>query len=262
MGLFESLNSYVERDIVPMHMPGHKRNPHFVMPNPYSIDITEVEGMDDLHYPTGVIREVLDRATDYYGTLDTYLLVNGSTSGNQIAIASSCERGDVILMDEICHRSVSNTVELLGLTTLRLRRHPLEYGSDARGPVRAVDVEDMLRLLLDAGRVPAAVVVTSPTYERVVSDIRAIADITHRYGAILIVDEAHGAHLTLAMKARAGYEKASGGRKKISEKPAGKSKKRRENETYYHLPWPTPAMRLGADLVVESLHKTLPSHRG
>ena len=238
MSLYEQLRNYTARGIVPMHMPGHKRNPRFVMENPYSLDITEVEGMDDLHQPSGVIRETMDRMRNFYGTLDTYLLVNGSTSGNQITVASSCERGEVILMDEICHRSVENTAELLGLTSLRLRRPPLEYGSDIRGPVRAGDVENMLRLLLDAGRLPAAVVVTSPTYEGVVSDIRAIAEVAHRYGAILIVDAAHGAHLTLATKA---YQAAAREKKQI------------------HLPWPAPATGLGADLVVESLHKTLPS---
>ena len=238
MSLYEQLKWYTSRDIVPMHMPGHKRNPRFAMENPYSLDITEVEGMDDLHQPAGVIRETLDRMRNFYGTMDSYLLVNGSTSGNQIAIASSCERGEVILMDEICHRSVENTAELLGLTTLRLRRPPLEYKSDIRGPVRAGDVENMLRLLLDAGRLPAAVVITSPTYEGVVSDVRAIAEVAHRYGAILIVDAAHGAHLTLATKA---YHRAVLEKKQI------------------HLPWPAPATGLGADLVVESLHKTLPS---
>ncbi len=230
MSLYGELKRYVTSGVVPMHMPGHKRNIKFYMENPYSIDITEVDGMDDLHQPQGTILELIQRAERFYKTYNTYLLVNGSTSGNQIAIASSCKRGDVILIDEVCHRSVENIAELLGLTTVHVKRPPFEYGSKIPGPLRSEDVEDALRRLQDSGHSPAAVVVTSPTYEGVTSDIRDIAAVVHMYGSVLIVDEAHGAHLTLAQKAG-----------------------------NLHLPWPEPATRQLADIVVESVHKTLPA---
>ncbi len=216
--------------MTPLHMPGHKRNPAFRMENPYAIDITEVEGMDDLHHPTGVIRDLMERFRQYYETRGTYLLVNGSTSGNMIAIASSCQRGDVIVTDANCHRSVPHAVELLGLKSVRIVRPDIDEETRIPGPIRPEDVEDLFKHLASAGRTPAAMVITSPTYEGVISDVEAIADIVHHYGTILIVDEAHGAHLTLAAHT------------------AGLT-----------LTWPKPATMLGADFVVESLHKTLPA---
>lgn len=60
-GLYETLTGYCNMDILPMHMPGHKRNPVFEMENPYRIDVTEVTGLDYLHQPEGVIRRLIDR---------------------------------------------------------------------------------------------------------------------------------------------------------------------------------------------------------
>ncbi len=230
MGLYNSLLQYISRQMVPMHMPGHKRNPYFRMENPYSIDITEVDGMDDLHEPTGVIKDLMERFTQYYETRSTYLLVNGSTSGNMIAIASSCNRGDVIVTDANCHRSVNNAVDLLGLKQVRIVRPFLDEKYKIPGPIDPDEVDDLFHHLAKAGRTPAAIVITSPTYEGVVSDIKKIAEIVHHYGTVLIVDEAHGAHLTLAAHT-AGLK----------------------------LEWPTPATKLDADFVIESLHKTLPT---
>ena len=249
MGLYQYLQQYVMNRIVPMHMPGHKRNPAFTMVNPYAIDITEVEGMDDLHNPTGVIRQLMNRFREYYETKDTYLCLNGSTSANMIAIACACRHGDVIVTDANAHRSVTHAVDLLGLKSVRVVRPDLAYrakpglpeshpsdGTDTPtdahipGPVRPEDVKDMFHHLATAGRPPAAIVVTSPTYEGVVSDIQAIADIVHPYGTVLIVDAAHGAHLTLAART------------------AGCS-----------MNWPKPPTTMDADFVVESMHTTLPA---
>ena len=230
MGLYQSLLQYISRQMVPMHMPGHKRNPCFRMENPYAIDITEVSGMDDLHHPTGVIKDLMERFRQYYETRNTYILVNGSTSGNMIAIASSCSPGDVIVTDANCHRSITNVVDLLGLKSVRIVRPYLDEEHKVPGPIDPDEVEDLFHHLAKAGRTPSAIVITSPTYEGVVSDIKKIAEIVHHYGTILIVDEAHGAHLTLASRT-AGLK----------------------------LPWPKPATQLDADFVIESLHKTLPA---
>ena len=230
MGLYEQLLYYTRQRIVPMHMPGHKRNPAFNMVNPYSIDITEVEGMDDLHNPSGMILALMNRFREYYETKNTYLCLNGSTSANMIAIASACRHGDVIVTDANAHRSVTHAVELLGLKSVRIVRPGFEAESRIPGAIRPEDVREMFRHLASAGRPPAALVITSPTYEGVVSDIGAIADIVHPYGTVLIVDAAHGAHLTLAART------------------AGCT-----------LDWPKPPTTMDADFVVESLHKTLPA---
>lgn len=241
MSLYEELIRYSKRDVVPMHMPGHKRNPGFSMTDPYSFDITEVEEMDDLHDPKGVIRELMDRAKMYYKTPDTYLSVGGSTACNQIAIAS-CSRdktGSVIVTDEVCHRSVFHTAKLLGLTCEMIPRKRIQ-GTQIPDAIEPEELDACLHTLRKRGIHPSVVVVTSPTYEGVVSDIRTIAGIVHRYDSILLVDEAHGAHFTPACGRAAGDTVNDNAPKRL-------------------LDWPVPAMRLGADLVTESLHKTLPS---
>lgn len=98
-----------------MHMPGHKRNPLCTMPDPYSLDVTEVPGVDDLHHPVEMIRDLMDELTKYYDSKQTYLLVNGSTCGILAAITACCYPGDKILVARNCHKSVYNAIKLLGL---------------------------------------------------------------------------------------------------------------------------------------------------
>jgi len=82
MNLYDSLLKYGSMDYYPMHMPGHKRNKAlFDMVNPYSIDITEIDGFDNLHHAEGILLEGMERAAELYGSEHTAYLVGGSTSG-------------------------------------------------------------------------------------------------------------------------------------------------------------------------------------
>lgn len=221
-GLYEKLTEYSREDILPMHMPGHKRNPAFEMENPYRIDVTEVEGMDDLHRPREVIRRLMDKATALYRSDQSYLLVNGSTGGILAAIAACCRHGSTIIMARNCHASVYHAVRLLELRPVYV--YPDREGGDMEhlgiaGIIKEEAVEEALQAHPDA----SCVIVVSPTYEGVVSRIRGIAEVTARYGVPFIVDEAHGAHFN------------------------------------WHSSFPETALSEGADLVVESLHKTLPA---
>ena len=103
-----------------MHMPGHKRNPVFGMPNPYSLDVTEVAGLDNLHFPEGMIRDFMDRMKRRYKTEETYVLVGGSTCGILAAVSACCRKGDVVIVDRGCHRSVYHAICLLGLKPVYL----------------------------------------------------------------------------------------------------------------------------------------------
>lgn len=145
-------------------------------------------------------------------------LVNGSTGGVLAAIRSVCKEGDKILVARNCHKSVFNAVEVFGLNPVYVLPTYFEeygfYGSVYPSSVKkAFEENPDIKL----------VVVTSPTYEGIISDIKSIAEICREHGAILFVDEAHGAHLGLCKK--------------------------------FH----ESARTLGADIVVNSLHKTLPS---
>lgn len=214
--MYQQLISYGESDIYPFHMPGHKRRV-LPFPNPYTIDITEIDGFDNLHHAGGLIREAEERAAKLYGADRSYYLVNGSTCGLLAAICAAARRGDKVLAARNCHKAVYHAVSMQGLSVEFL--YPAITRGDLQGQITAAQVEEALTKHPDI----AVVILTSPTYEGIVSDVAAIAACCHAHGAALIVDEAHGAHFGFG----AGF--------------------------------PENAVRLGADAVIMSLHKTLPS---
>lgn len=221
--LISRLKRYAESDACPFHMPGHKRQSGEGMreefPNPFAIDITEIDGFDNLHHPEGILKESMDWAASVYGTAKTWYLVNGSSCGILSAISACVHPGGRILMSRNCHKSAYHGVILNQLKTDYVYPQILP-GLWIQGGILAEDVEKMLQKNPDT----EAVLIVSPTYDGMVSDVQAIADIVHRYGLPLIVDEAHGAHFPFG-----GEE------------------------------FPVSAVDCGADLVIQSLHKTLPS---
>ncbi|WP_432628056.1 aminotransferase class I/II-fold pyridoxal phosphate-dependent enzyme [Brotaphodocola sp.] len=221
--LISRLKHYADSDACPFHMPGHKRQAAEGMrgefPNPFAIDITEIDGFDNLHHPEGILRESMDWAAGVYGTARTWYLVNGSSCGILSAISACVHPGGRILMSRNCHKSAYHGVILNQLKTDYVYPQILPE-LWIQGGVLAEDVEKMLQKNPDT----EAVLIVSPTYDGMVSDVQAIADIVHRYGLPLIVDEAHGAHFPFG-----GEE------------------------------FPVSAVDCGADLVIQSLHKTLPS---
>lgn len=217
--LYNELIDYSDSNVYPFHMPGHKRNIEKVkMDNPYKIDITEIEGFDDLHHSEGMLKELMDNAAINYGTKKTYFLINGSTCGILSAIAATVKSGEKILMARNCHKSVYHAVFLGKLAALYVYpKNIINY--NINGGIDFKDIEICLSQNSDI----KAVVITSPTYEGVVLDVKKISQIVHQYNIPLIVDEAHGAHFGM------------------------------------HKELPMSAIHLGADIVIQSLHKTLPS---
>lgn len=213
--LEKKLENLAQSNRYPFHMPGHKRALEFA--NPYSIDITEIEGFDNLHHPTGILRETQENAAKLYGSDRAYYLVNGSTCGILAAISAAVPRGGKILVARNCHKAVYNAVYLRQLSPEYL--YPADTHCGIQGQIMPEQVEEKLQKDPSIG----AVVITSPTYDGVLSDIARIAEIAHTHEIPLIVDEAHGAHL--------GFHKA----------------------------FPENATRLGADAVIMSVHKTLPA---
>lgn len=217
-GLYECLASYRASEVYPWHMPGHKRR-LVEFADPFSMDITEIEGFDDLHHPEGILRDAMEEAAGFYGTKKTYFLVNGSSCGILAAISAAVKPGEKLLMARNCHKSAYHGA-LLCQAQVRYLYPCLE----TEGFYGAVDPETVEKALEEDDEI-RAVMLVSPTYEGIVSDIRRIAEIVHRHGGILLVDEAHGAHF-----------------------PYGKG-----------LDFPESAISQGADVVIQSLHKTLPS---
>ena len=215
--LDEKLLSYSQTAAYPFHMPGHKRQPMGSWA-PEEIDITEITGFDNLHHATGILREAQQRAAETFGADETFFLVNGSTAGLLAAVCGTVKKGGRLLMARNCHKAVYHAVYLMELKTTYLYPEQTDFG--IQGSILPEQVRDMLEQYPDI----EAVLLTSPTYDGVLSDIAAIAEIVHEKEIPLIVDEAHGAHF--------GFSKG----------------------------FPQKALALGADLCIESAHKTLPAY--
>lgn len=217
--LYEKLQAYGKTDYYGFHMPGHKRRMGYGE-NPYQLDITEIHGFDDLHHPEqeGILARAQERAARLYGAEETHFLVNGSTAGILSAISGCTSFGGKFLMARNSHRSAYHGTELRNLQTFFLYPQILDK-LWINGGISPEDVENSLK------KNPGieAVFVTSPSYQGICLDIRALAERCHGYGVPLIVDQAHGAHFPFS--------------------------------DYF----PEDALRAGADVVIQSVHKTLPA---
>ena len=122
--LYTKLANYQKENIYPFHMPGHKRNEAmFTMPNPYAMDITEIDGFDNLQDPEDIIQDSMDLAAELYHAEHTHYLVNGSTVGLLAAIAACTNKGDKVLVARNCHKSVYNAIYLNELHPIYLYPH-------------------------------------------------------------------------------------------------------------------------------------------
>ena len=114
--LYEKLTEYGKSNYYPYHMPGHKRN---MSGRPfqeyYGIDITEIDGFDNLHQAEGILLDVEQRANRMYGAEETFLLVNGSTAGILSAVSAAVEAGGKLLIARNCHKSVYHGAYLRNL---------------------------------------------------------------------------------------------------------------------------------------------------
>lgn len=217
--LYKELEKYGQSDHYPFHMPGHKRNKASSMGNfPLERDITEISGFDNLHHAEGIIKDAQEYAAQLYGTKKCFFSVNGSTAALLAAISASVEKGKKILMARNCHKAVYHALYLRELQPIYLYPH-----EDSKLGINGGISPSRVERYLEENQDVQAVLLTSPTYDGIVSDIRKIAEVTHRYGCLLIVDEAHGAHF------------------------------------HFSQYFPVSAAELGADIVIQSFHKTLPS---
>lgn len=217
--LYRKLLENGQSKVYPYHMPGHKRKPLTeVLRRVADIDITEIDGFDNLHHAEGILKELQEYVAGVYGAEESFCLVNGSTAGILSAVSAALPKGGHLLMARNCHKAAYHSAYLNNLKVSYVYQETDEQ-LDIQGAVTAEQVAECLEKEPETG----AVLIVSPTYEGIVSDIRAIAQVVHQKGIPLIVDEAHGAHFG------------------------------------FHPAWPKSACTQGADLVIQSLHKTLPS---
>ena len=237
----QGIEEFTDKGYMPWHMPGHKRRRldegvsdgasslYDALDRVNAYDVTELGLTDDYLRPEGFFKDALAELSSVYGSVASYYLVNGSTSGVQAAVcACAAKRPEAgkILVGADCHRSVYNIARLIGLEVVRLDEVTNRLDDDGlSGLTNGFDTDGLTGKLndLDVSEF-CAVVITSPDYDGVCKDVKKAADFAHGMGLPLIVDEAHGAHLWFSEKQR-----------RLS------------------------ALCNGADIVVQSLHKTMPS---
>lgn len=225
--LYNGLLNHIETTPISFHVPGHKNGTVFpslslgqnVFQELLTIDQTELRNLDDLHSATGIIKEAEDLTADLYKVIRSYFLVGGSTAGNLAMILSTCEQGDIVLVQRNSHKSVLNGLKLAGVQPVFLSPEYDEKMQFSTNVSRET-VEKAISMYPNA----KVLILTSPNYYGMVStELQQIINLAHANGLTVIVDEAHGAHLILGE------------------------------------PFPPSAIQLGADIVVQSAHKTLPA---
>lgn len=217
--MFQSLVELAEGDVYPFHMPGHKRNmPKHRLGAAYELDITEIDGFDNLHKPKGMIFQAQKKAAELWGAKESFFLVNGSTAGILAALSAAFPKGSEVILARNCHKAAYH-----GIMLRELKAHYLYPGLIEEGFLYGSILPKQVEALYKKYPESKGVFLTSPNYDGVVSPIREISQIVHQHDGILIVDEAHGAHFGLSSE------------------------------------FPESAVSQGADIVIQSLHKTLPS---
>ena len=228
MPLLKSIRDYADSGVLPLHMPGHKRGYIYerlkleeLFENILRMDTTEVPGVDNLYCPEGPLLKAQNLAAKSFGADHSFFLINGTTAGIYAMILSTTNPGDKIIIPRNAHRSAISATILGGLNPVYILPEVDNEMGIAMG-IKPETVEESLVNNPDA----KAVLITSPTYYGVCSDLHSIADIVHKHGKVLLVDEAHGSHFI------------------------------------FHKDLPVSAIESGADMVAQSTHKTLPSMTG
>lgn len=198
------------------HMPGHKGRLT-------ADDITEVDGADVLYSPSGIILESENNASEIFGSGRTIYSAEGSSLSIRATLymlkmyAESLHKVPQILAYRNVHSSFISACALSDLSPTWL------YGDERNLISTHIDLDELNALLRDLN--PVACYVTSPDYLGNVADVRAVSDLCKKHGALLIVDNAHGAYLKFLPKSRHPLD-------------------------------------LGADICIDSAHKTLPCLTG
>ena len=186
--LYKELENYGKSDFYPFHMPGHKRNKACIEGDfPIERDITEIDGFDDLHHSEGILLEAQNALSRMYGTRKSFFSVNGSTAGILTAISASVKKGGQILVARNCHKAVYHAIYLRELVPTYI--YP--QSDNDLGINGSISVSRVERYLEENPKIEA-VLITSPTYDGVVSDVRKIAETAHKHGIPLIeIGRAH-----------------------------------------------------------------------
>jgi arginine/lysine/ornithine decarboxylase len=229
--IHQFLIEHAKKNTVSFHMPGHKGagiysryNYGEFLNRIMDCDITEIPGADNLFQTEGIIRGAQHKYAILYDVDYSYLLINGTSGGLIAAILACVPPAKKLIMARNCHKAVFNALTLGNIQPVYAYPERLA-GQEIAGQISVKEIQRLLKENPEA----EAVILPSPNYYGICSDIKAIADVVHQAGKVLIVDQAHGAHLHFFHKYGAGEG------------------------------MPQSAESCGADIVVNSTHKTLAS---
>jgi arginine decarboxylase len=221
--LFDILLAHAKRDVISFHCPGHKNGSSidkklkdYTGEEVYKFDVTVFDEVDSLHDPVGPIKKAQELMAQAYGVEHSLFLVNGTSVGNMAMFLAACDPGDSVIVSRSSHKSIMSGIVMSGVWPIWIQPR-INQSLD----LIFNSTYDQIKDALDKYPEAKAVFVTSPTYNGVVTDLSKIVDLCHRRKKIVLVDEAHGAHLV--------FNK--------------------------HLP--ESAITAGADLCVQSIHKIL-----
>lgn len=195
--IVEALQSIEARRIVPFDVPGHKRGRgnralvELLGEQCLRLDVNSMKPLDNLCHPVSVIREAEELAAEAFGAAHAFLMVNGTTSAVQAMILSVSKKGEKIILPRNVHRSVINALVLNGAVPVYVNPQTNKRLGIALGMAM-----DDVRLAMDQHPEARAVLVNNPTYYGVCSNLKAITDLAHSRGMMVLVDEAHGTHLS------------------------------------------------------------------
>ena len=201
--LLDGIAKYVRENNISFCMPGHKGGKGFVnTPKGVELykdiikyDITEVEGVDNLHLPTGIIKEAQSLLSDYYGSQKSYFLVNGSTSGNMAMIFSAFQEGDKVILERNCHKSIYNALIMRKLVPVYIENN-IHKKFNAPLSINEEHYVETIESNPDA----VGVVLTYPNYYGICSNLPKLSLIAKNKGLKVLVDSAHGAHFNATDK--------------------------------------------------------------
>ncbi len=221
MPIFEALEKYKSMRVVPFDVPGHKRGrgnkelTDFLGERCLTVDVNSMKPLDNLCHPVSVIKEAEELAADAFGAKHAFFMINGTTSAVQSMVLTACKKGDKIIMPRNVHRSAINALVISGATPVYVNPGVNKELGIPLG-MSLKDVEKAIVSNPDA----KAVLVNNPTYYGVCSPLKSIVELAHKYGILVLVDEAHGTHF------------------------------------YFNKNLPMSAMSAGADMAAVSMHKT------
>ncbi|MGQ9050935.1 aminotransferase class I/II-fold pyridoxal phosphate-dependent enzyme [Streptococcus oralis] len=194
--IYEALVKLRKKRIVPFDVPGHKRgrgNPELVEllgEKCVGIDVNSMKPLDNLGHPISIIRDAEELAADAFGAAHAFLMIGGTTSSVQTMILSTCKAGDKIILPRNVHKSAINALVLCGAIPIYI-----EMSVDPKIGIALGLENDRVAQAIKKHPDAKAILINNPTYYGICSDLKGLTEMAHEAGMLVLVDEAHGAHL-------------------------------------------------------------------